>query len=423
MVIRLEQSRAIRNAVASQLFPHVEGTASYTREKESDKGIVALFGSGGGASSGGGGAPPTGVPSSQSSPAFNLYQYGFDATWELDLFGKTRRGVESADANIEASIEEVHSLLISLEAELARDYMQLRSLQAQIASANDNVKAAQEFAQLTHERQRKGFATDLEVKSAEAEVASANAKLPPLTQQASSMVNAIALLLAQQPGALDAALMPAKPLPQHALNIPVGVPADLAQRRPDIRAAEAQLHSATAEIGAAEADFYPDVTLTGNGALQALEFRDLNTWAARTYGFGPQISIPIFEGGRLKAQLDLANDQQKAAAISYRKTLLGALHDVDNALTALHADQTRSIALTKAVGEDKEALILARERYKKGLDDYLDVLIAERTLFQAQMQAEASSGDERTAMIQLYKALGGGWETAHVAAKNGASGK
>ena len=413
LVIRLEQSRAARSYVASRLLPSVDAQASYTREKQSDKGIVSLFNAGG---SSGTGTTTNGLPSNSTSPTFNLYQYGFDATWELDLFGKTRRSVEAADATIESSKDQVQSLLVSLEAELARDYLQLRSLQSQVTSATGNVKAAREFAALTHERQHNGFANDLEVTSAEAELASAEAQLPPLNQQASALINAIALLLAEQPGSLDATLTPAKSVPAHAMQVPIGIPADLAQRRPDVRAAEAQLHAATAQVGVAKANFFPQITLMGNGALQALQFSNLDQWAARTYGFGPQITIPIFEGGKLTAQLELANEQQKAAALTYRKALLGALHDVDNALTALHADQARNEALAKVASQDREGLLLARERYKKGLSDYLEVLTAQRGLFQAQMQYEASAGDEQTAFVQLYKALGGGWQTTDIVA-------
>jgi NodT family efflux transporter outer membrane factor (OMF) lipoprotein len=402
---RLEESRAQLGIAGSALFPQVNGDASYTREKLSDKGVISLVGGPGG------GPPSSGIPSSAKTPPFNVYQYGLDASWEIDLWGRVRRGIEAADATLEASQDARRGTELSVIAELVSDYVRLRGTQAGLQTARDSLNVARQIASLARERARGGLATQLDVAAAEAQTATISAQLPQLTQQEANLMNAIALLLGQWPGALDAELSTRKPIPPVPPQVPVGVPSELAQRRPDIRAAQDRLHAATAEIGIAEADFFPRITLMGNGDLQALQFGDLNSWAAHTYSFGPSISLPIFEGGRLVSTLHLRNAQQREAAISYRKTLLTAFHEVDNALTAFRAEQQRRRALSDAVAQNKKALRLATERYRKGLGNFIDVLNAERSLLSARQQRIESTQTESLNMVQLYKALGGGWQT------------
>jgi NodT family efflux transporter outer membrane factor (OMF) lipoprotein len=189
------------------------------------------------------------------------------------------------------------------------------------------------------------------------------------------------------------------------------VPSELARRRPDIREAEAQLHAATADIGVAVADFYPKITLDGSIGLQALKAKDLGNWGARQYGLGPTISIPIFEGGKLRATLQLRKVEQQEAALNYQQTVLQAWHDVDNALTAYAAEQRRRDALSNSVAQNRRALDLSRQRYTQGVADFLNVLDAQRTLLQAELQLAESTTTVSQNLVQLYKALGGGWET------------
>jgi len=196
-------------------------------------------------------------------------------------------------------------------------------------------------------------------------------------------------------------------------RVPIGVPSELARRRPDIRQAEAQLHAATADIGVAVADFYPKITLSGSIGLQALKAKDLGNWSARQYGLGPTISLPIFEGGRLRATLALRKVEQQEAALNYQQTVLQAWHDVDNALVAYSAEQRRHDALAAAETQQALALRLARERYTQGVSDFLNVLDAERALLQSQQQLADSSVNISTNLVQLYKALGGGWEPTY----------
>jgi NodT family efflux transporter outer membrane factor (OMF) lipoprotein len=423
--VRLLESRSQRQITGADQFPTLQGDGSYTREKVSQKGVLGLIGGSSGSSGGGsfssmgssangttgrsGGIPST-VTGGQNVPPFNLWQYGFDASWELDLWGRVRREVESADASVEASADARRNSLLSVLAEVARDYLQLRGIQTQLAITHENIGTEQQSLALSRDRARAGLTTDLDVANAAAQLQSTTAQLPQLEQQQAETINALSFLLGEAPGALQAELVVAKPVPPVPPRVPVGVPSELARRRPDIRQAEAQLHSATADIGVAVADFYPKITLDGSIGLQALKFKDLGNWAARQYGLGPSISLPIFEGGRLRATLALRRVEQQEAAVNYEQTVLQAWHDVDNALTAYAAEQRRRDALQEAVLQNRRAVDLSQQRYKQGVEDFFNVLDAERSLLAAQLQLADSTTTVSQNLVQLYKALGGGWE-------------
>ncbi len=420
--IRLAESRSQRQITGADQFPTLTGSGSYTRERVSNKGVVGIFGGGGGSggsfgSNGGAASGTTGrmgaIPSSAGGGAlqpFNLWQYGFDASWELDLWGRVRREVESADASLEASADARRNSLLSVLAEVARDYVQLRGQQTQLAIARENIATETESLQLSRDRFRGGLTTELDVANAAAQLRSTQAELPMLEQQQDQSINALSFLLGEAPQALRTELVTARPVPPVPPRVPVGVPSELARRRPDIRQAEAQLHAATADIGVAVADFYPKITLDGSLGLQALKAKDLGNWAARQYGLGPTISIPIFEGGRLRATLELRKVEQQEAALNYQQTVLQAWHDVDNALTAYADEQRRHDALAEAVAQNRLAVRLARDRYTQGVEDFLNVLEAERSLLSAQQQLADSATNVSSNLVQLYKALGGGWE-------------
>jgi NodT family efflux transporter outer membrane factor (OMF) lipoprotein len=331
--------------------------------------------------------------------------------------------VESADASLEASADARRDSLLSVLAEVARDYLQLRGVQTQLAIANENIKTARESLDLTQARYRGGLTTDLDVANAAAQLATNQADVPQLEQQQDEQINALSFLLGEAPQALRAELITPNTVPPVPPRVPVGLPSELARRRPDIRQAEAQLHAATADIGVAVADFYPKVTLDGSIGLQALKAKDLGNWAARQYGLGPTISIPIFEGGRLRATLELRKVEQQEAALNYQQTVLQAWHDVDNAMTAYAAEQRRRDALQASVVQNRRALDLSRQRYAQGVADFLNVLDNERTLLQAELQLAESTTTVSQNLVQLYKALGGGWETQYpvVAARHGSA--
>ena len=405
---RFEQSRQqLANARASQL-PTLNANGSFERQKPSNNGIFAASPSSTDANGAFGNT--TGGVRGTNIPAFDVYQYGFDASWEVDFWGRVRRAVEAATASSDASQEAQRATLLASLAEVARDYIQLRGTQTQLQIARDNLRTAEQSLHLTQQRQAGGVTTDLDVANASAQLRTTAAQIPTLQQQEATLINALSLLLGQGPQALRADLGPPQPVPPVPARVPVGLPSELARRRPDIRQAEAELHAATADIGVAQASFYPSVTLSGSVGIQALQLRHAFDLNSRQFGLGPGITIPIFEGGQLRAQLQLREAQQQEAALNYQKTVLQAWHDVDNAMTAYQAEQARREQLTQAVADNRRALSLAQNRYQQGVTDFLQVLDAQRSLLATQQQLADSTTTVSANLVALYKALGGGWE-------------
>ncbi len=407
--VRIAESRAQLGVAGAAQFPTLNANGSYTRQKASDVGVFSNSPSALGAN--GASGSTTGGIRGAHLDAFDVYQVGFDASWEVDLWGRVRRSVESASASVVASAEARRDTLLSSLAELARDYIQLRGTQSLLAIARDNVKIAQQNLQLTQQRATGGVTTDLDVANAAAQLRTTAAEIPRLEQQESEQINAISLLLGQPPNALQAELIQAKRVPPVPPRVPVGLPSELARRRPDIRQAEAQLHATTADIGVAVANFYPSVKLSGSLGLQALQPWKMFNIDARNYAVGPGITIPIFEGGQLKATLELRKALQQEAAIVYQKTVLGAWHEVDNALTAYQTEQARRDQLIQAVAQNQRALGLAQSRYQEGVADFLQVLTAQQNLLSTQQQLALATTNVSANLVALYKALGGGWET------------
>jgi NodT family efflux transporter outer membrane factor (OMF) lipoprotein len=407
--IRLTESRAQLGVVGSAQFPNLNANGSYTRQKASDVGVFANAPGALGAN--GASGSTTGGLASSTLNAFDVYQVGFDASWEVDLWGRVRRSVESASASVEASAEFRRATLISSLAELARDYIQLRGNQLLLQIARDNVKTAQQNLELTQQRAAGGVTTDLDVANAAALLRTTAAEIPRIEQQISEFINAISLLLGQPPNTLQAELIKPRSVPPIPPRIPVGLPSELARRRPDIRQAEAQLHAATADIGVAVANFYPSVKLTGSLGLQSLQPWQMFNLDARNYAVGPGVTIPIFEGGQLRATLVLRKAQQQEAAVNYQKTVLGAWHEVDNALTAYQTEQARRAQLAQAVVQNQRALSLAQSRYQEGVADFLQVLTAQQNLLSSQQALALATTNVSANLVAVYKALGGGWET------------
>ena len=392
---RLVQARAQLGITEATTTPGVNVSASYARQQFSRNG------------------PASG---SRLRNPFNVFQFGLDLSWEIDLWGRVARLVEASGAQVAGSEEAGRDLLVTASAELARSYLTLRGVQRKIAIYRQNLDIARQNQSLTRDRAAGGLTTDLDVATASAQVATVEAQLPTLEEQQSRLVNAISMLLGEPPGARFAALGAPRALPPVPPRVPVGVPGELTRRRPDIRMAEANLHVATAVIGVARADFFPRVTLSGSGAIQALNVEKLSEWASRTYGFGPSISLPLFEGGRLRRTLELREAQQQEAALVYQRTVLNALHEVDNALTAYGTEQRRRDRVQQAVAESRRALGLARLRYEQGVADFLQVLTAQRILLAAEQDLADSTTAVSLNLVQLYRALGGGWDPASAAA-------
>ena len=401
--VRLAESRFQRGVAASALLPSVNADAKYQYELYSQNGIAGLLTKLVPATTTGG-APVT-------IPTISDWTVGFDASWELDLWGHVRRQVKSADAQVDQSAETRRDTLVSSLAELARDYVQLRGAQTQIAIANENLAIAREIQKVAEERQRKGVATGFDAQTSTAQAESVSARVPTLLSDESQYSNAIGFLLDEPPGVVQSALGPRRTRAMAPPGVPsLGVPAELARRRPDIRAAEARLHAATADIGVAVAAFYPTIKLNGVVSLDALDAKNLFKASSLQYNAGPSVSLPIFDAGRLKSTLELRKAEQLEAAIAWHKTVLQAWREVVDALTAYRREAERRAGLRRQMEHSRQALNIARSRYKTGVGEFLDVLDAERSYLQAAQDFDTSTTNVSLDLVSLYKALGGGWE-------------
>lgn len=388
---RIEQSRAQLGIASSQVWPSISVGGSSAREALSEHGKLAALG----------------APTRPS----DFWQIGFDASWEIDLWGRVRHLREGAIAAMEANIYGREAARVMLSAEVAKTYLELRGTQAQLDIAEQNLSVAERTLGLAESRERNGVATRFETSSARAQLASVKALVPALIQRRNLLMNALALLLGETPRTLDSQLSEAMPLPTLPDRVPVGLPSELAQRRPDIRRAEAQLHAATAAIGVAKADFYPRIFLRGRIGVEAFEHDDLDSWSARTFYVGPTVYLPIFQGGRLVQRLALNESRQRSAALTYRQTVLRAWHEVDNALDGWAAQQRQHAELSVSYEQNRQALQTAERGYQEGAADYLSVLTAQRNVLASQTRLNASATSATLALVALFKSLGGGWDT------------
>ncbi|MDI2090790.1 efflux transporter outer membrane subunit [Commensalibacter oyaizuii] len=409
---RLIASRAQLLIAGADRFPSLGASAGYQRSQYSEKSVSRAI------QKVKNSHPALGNtinPSDIDVPSFNQWNDALDTSWELDLWGRVRRQYESAHALMQASEEDRRAILIAQQAELAQNYITLRGLQAELNIVQQNEKIAQESLTLAQQRFAGGLVTELDVRDAQSQLEQVRASIPTLEQQIIEYINALGLLLGEPPRALSNELIASQPIPPVPPQVPIGFPSELAQRRPDIREAEEKLHSATAEVGIAVADFYPKVTVDARMGFQSLSFRDLGFWSARAWSVGPTISLPIFEGGKLKGQLTLKKAQQKEAALFYRKTVLQAWQEVDNALNAYQAEQLKQVRLQDTVKANQRSVFLAQEQYRRGTQNFINVLDAERRLLASQKDLINSNAQISLNLVQLYKALGGGWESVYPA--------
>jgi len=409
--LRIEEARAQRGSAASQGLPSVSGTGLGGRQRASKNGLAsALTGGASQQGSSSAGSSGSGAAAAAPSPYSDLFDAGFDATWELDLWGKVRRGVEAADANIVSAEQARGDAMVSLTAEVARTYLSLRGAQRQRAIVLADIADEQQLLKLTNSRSNNGFASQADAVQQQAQLSSSEAQLPPIDQNIDQAMNRLALLLALPPGALADRLGPL-PRADVALppEVPVGLPGDLLRRRPDILKSEADLHAATAKIGQAKAQLFPSITLGGTAGFQSIHADSLTDWASRFWVGGAEISIPIFEGGKLKAQIRIADAQMKEAALNWRSTVLSAYHDANNALVAYADEQRHASALARQLSDARRGDTLMRSRYANGFVSMIDVLDAQRNVHQAEQQALQSNVTASTDLVALYKALGGDW--------------
>ena len=340
----------------------------------------------------------------------DTYAVGFDASWEIDLFGGVRRSVEASQADYEASVEEMRDTLVSLVAEVALDYVELRAYQTRLKVAKEQVASQEETLGLLVALSEAGRGDELAISQARYAIESAKASLLDMESALEISMNGLAILTGKAPGALEELLNSPQPVPQVATELAIGIPADILRRRPDIRKAERELAAETARIGEAEAALYPSLSLKGTIGLESVDLGDLVSSPIRVVSIGPTLSWPIFNAGALRNQVKIQTEQQNQAFINYTSAILTATEEVENALVSYAKEQGKSLHLQAAVNEAKLAEKLAGMQYSAGVTDFTDVLDAQRSILSLQDQLIQSSAETVTNLISIYKAVGGGWQ-------------
>jgi NodT family efflux transporter outer membrane factor (OMF) lipoprotein len=396
---RIREARALRDVVAGEQYPAVGSSATYSRQQTSANGQLGEVANG----------PLALLGADKLTVPYDVFVAGFDASWELDLFGSVRRRIEAADANTAAAIEQHRDVLVSVVAEVARIYVGLRGVQRRLAIAEENLAAQRATLDLVRSKRSVGAVPQLDVTRAAAQVALSESQIPLFERQIQRAILALSVLLKEEPAILKEQVGPSVPLAMTPAEVPIGLPADLLRRRPDIRQAERTLAAATAQVGVATADLFPRVTLGGGFNLEATKFSDLIEWDSRTYGVGPQIRWPVFAGGRIRANIRVQNARQEQALANYEAVVVAAIREVEEALVTYATEQTRRAALAECVRSGRESVELAQLGYEAGATDLLAVLDAQRTLFAAEDALAEADQTVVTSLVALYKALGGGW--------------
>jgi outer membrane protein, multidrug efflux system len=387
----VREARYQKSVVSAGLWPSLSGGGSYSRNHYGAHSFPPLGG--------------FGVPLD-----YNLYNANFDAAWELDVFGGTRRAVEAANAEIGAAEYSQRDVLVSLLAEVARDYISARAYQQRLAIARENIKVEKDVLDLTSNRFENGLGNDLDVEQAEALLTTTEAQVPSLQTGFDDSVYQLSVLLGQQPGALMDEMSDKRNIPITPPLVPVGLPSDLLLRRPDVQKAESELAAATAQIGVAKSDLYPKFSLTGLAGVQSTSAGNWFQYASKYWDAGPTVQWEIFEAGSIEANIHVQNARQEEALDQYEQTVLVAMQDTESALSAYAREQVRRESLGQSVDADRQALELATQLYKTGLADFLRVLDSETSLYTAQDALVQSDQTVSLDLVQLYKALGGGWE-------------
>ena len=381
---RLREARARRDLAFGNRFPTIGVAASASRSR----------------SEAGPGATGT------------AYDAAIDASWEPDVFGGQRRGLEAAEADLAASAEDLRATQVSLAAEVALDYVDVRSFQARLGIARANLATQSEMLQLTQWRTQAGLTSSLDVEQARTVVEQTRAQIPTLETSLAQARNRLAILAGVAPGSLDAKLAAIAPLPAVPATVAVGIPADTLRQRPDLRAAERRLAAETARIGESEAALYPALTLNGSIGLESLTFAGLGNAEAIVSQVAARLAATIFDAGRLRSRVRIQTAAQERTLHEYQAAVLTALEDVENALAQLANARVRRDALANAADAARNAAILAGQRYSAGITDFQTVLDTQRTLLSAQDSLESTEADQVSALVRLYKALGGGWSAA-----------
>jgi outer membrane protein, multidrug efflux system len=385
-VARVDQARATARVARSEFLPSLNLDPSFSRDRYS----------------------PNQVPSFGHVTA-NTFRTPLDLSYEVDLWGRVRRSFESARADAQASLAEFYGVLLTLQSDVAENYFAIRALDAEIATVNKTVDLRKEQVQLVQGRFNGGIGSDLDVARAETELATTEAEAASLAQRRAELENAIAILIGSNPSSFQLAAGTNHWGPQPPV-IPAGLPADLLERRPDVAEAERQLASANARIGVAKASFFPVLTLTGSGGFVSGDIDSLFKWDSRTWSIGPSLSLPLFAGGRNRANYRRSQAARDEAIAHYRQQVLVAFGEVENSLSGIRYLAIQAEAQQRAVANARRAADLATDRYRSGIVSYLEVVDASREALQSERADAELAGQRLIASVQLIKALGGGWE-------------
>jgi NodT family efflux transporter outer membrane factor (OMF) lipoprotein len=410
-VSKIRQARQQVIIAGAAALPQIDASGSVNNTMLSKNAgisqIASAFGGGGGGKTGGAGGATTGI--GLPGTDFTTYSVGFDASWELDLFGQTRRSVEAARGRVEAEVWSLHDTEVSVAAEVAVDYLTLRSLQRQIDVAEREEAREQQLLALIEARRQAGFATRLEVSQQQNQLATAKSQRPTLEAEARGEVHALGVLLGQPPEALSAELTPVAAPPSPPPAVPVGLPSELLRRRPDVRLAERNLAAATADVGVAVGDLYPQINLTGSGDLISASLKNLVSGNSIQTSLTAALVEHVFDGGRIRANISAKKEARIQAYLAYQKAVLTALKDVEDALARYGAEERRNAELRESAQAARVAFDMADDRYKSGLSDFINVLQTEAALYAAETQLAESDGLVDQDLVSLQKALGGGW--------------
>lgn len=393
---RVREARALRGIAASERWPSLDATASYQRQGQSENTQFGSF------------VTDAGV-----------YSAGLDATWELDVWGRVRRSVEAADADLEASVEDARAVAVMVAAETVLAYVELRGFQTRLAIARSNVQLQEQTLLLVRARSDAGLVGERDVAQAATNVETTRSNVPQLESGVRASANRLAVLLGQPPGALAAELAEPRAIPVAPLDVAVGVPADLLRRRADVRRAERALAAETARIGVAEGDLYPRFALTGNLGFSSEDTSDFIESSSNTFGFGPSMRWNLFDAGRRRDRVTAQDARAEQALVRWERAVLTALEEAENAMSSFVHEQSRRTALVAAVAQARLAAELAQTQYGEGITDFQTVLVSERALANLEDDLAQSDAAVATNLVALYKALGGGWEQMDALARAG----
>jgi multidrug efflux system outer membrane protein len=391
---RVRDARAQYGIAAANLAPSADASGSDSRQQTSHH--QPVIGS---------------VPVPPNTPFDNqVYQAGVDASWEIDVFGGRRREVEAARAEVGASEFDRRATLMVLLGDVARSYVDVRGYERRLAIAAENIQAQRQGVAIARDRFAHGLATDLDVEESATLLAQTQAEVPALEAAQQAAAHRLGVLLGQEPGALLAELSARAPIPAAPEVVPVGLPSDLLLRRPDVLRAERELAAATANIGVATSDLFPKFYLTGAAGYQSVSARDWFSSASSFWSIGPSVQWKIFDAGRVRATIRVQDARQEEALSAYERTVLTAFEEVENGLVSYANEQERQRSLEEAVASSRKSLDLANRLYTSGLTDFLRVLDAERSLYDAEDRLAQSDEAISANLITLYESLGGGWQ-------------